>query len=191
MYENTELMLDVGQANEIKLAARRAGATNADLKKLCEGDMFTRIIPVLRGLADVVQVRHIIDCDAKPFIPDELEVEEHHKGGQMEWSVGKTLLYLSELQKKGKCIRGYKLHEELRNMHPYNANTLDYLLAHVELIPEEWKGKIIFFWGTIYRGPVGHLYVRYLYWEGGQWRGHYRWLSHDFHSSSPAVLCAS
>jgi len=47
--DDTELMLDVGQANEIKLAARRAGATNQDLKRLSEGDMFTRILPVLRN----------------------------------------------------------------------------------------------------------------------------------------------
>ena len=51
---DTELMLDVGQANEIKLAARRAGATNADLKKLSEGDVFAKILRVLRGRAEVV-----------------------------------------------------------------------------------------------------------------------------------------
>src|SRR3989344_3216045 len=48
------LMLDVGQANEIKLAARRGGATNADLKRLSEGDMFAQILPVLRGFGTVV-----------------------------------------------------------------------------------------------------------------------------------------
>lgn len=50
----SELTLEVGQANEIKLAARRAGATNADLKVLSKGDMFARILPVLRGRAKVV-----------------------------------------------------------------------------------------------------------------------------------------
>ncbi len=50
---DTELMLDVGQANEIKLAARRAGATNADLKSLSKGDTFGTILPVLRGMAEV------------------------------------------------------------------------------------------------------------------------------------------
>ena len=47
---DNELMLDVGQANELKLAARRAGATNADLKRLSEGDMFAQILPVIREL---------------------------------------------------------------------------------------------------------------------------------------------
>lgn len=49
-----ELTLEVGQAVEIKLAARRAGATNADIKSLCKGDMFASILPVLRGRAKVV-----------------------------------------------------------------------------------------------------------------------------------------
>lgn len=51
--DDKELGLDVGQANEIKLAARRAGATNADLKRLSEGDMFAQILPVIRGEAMV------------------------------------------------------------------------------------------------------------------------------------------
>lgn len=55
-----ELMLDVGQANEIKLAARRAGATNADLKRLSEGDMFAKILPVLRGHAKITSVFPIL-----------------------------------------------------------------------------------------------------------------------------------
>jgi len=38
-----------------------------------------------------------------------------------------------------------------------NANVLDYLLAHPELIPEDWKNKYVFFWGTIYRYSSGGL----------------------------------
>lgn len=50
----SELTLDVGQANEIKLAARKAGATNADLKALSEGDNFAKILPYLRGQAEII-----------------------------------------------------------------------------------------------------------------------------------------
>ncbi len=46
--------LDVSQAAEIKHAVIRAGGTNADLKVLSSGDMFARILPVLRGRAEVV-----------------------------------------------------------------------------------------------------------------------------------------
>ncbi len=46
---DTELMLDVGQANELKLAFRRSGYTNADIKKLCEGDILARLLSIVRG----------------------------------------------------------------------------------------------------------------------------------------------
>jgi hypothetical protein len=48
-----ELMLDVGQANELKLAFRRAGYTNAEIKKLCEGDLLAQLLPLVKGVAEV------------------------------------------------------------------------------------------------------------------------------------------
>lgn len=55
----SDLMLDVGLAEEIKMAARRAGATGADLKALSAKDTFARILPVLRGLAEVVVTKRL------------------------------------------------------------------------------------------------------------------------------------
>jgi len=185
-----DLMLDVGQANEIKLAARRAGATNADLKRLTEGDIFAQILLVLRGQAKVVSA-HIIDCDANPFVPDGWQVEEHIKGGQLAFDPAKINLYLSKGQKKGKVIQGHNLRKELKGQPVLNANVLDYLLAHPELIPEEWKSKAVFFWGTIYRGSDGGLYVRYLCWGGGRWDWRCRWLGSGFRGYDPAAVSAS
>ena len=71
-----------------------------------------------------------------------------------------------------------------------NANVLDYLLAHPELIPEDWKNKYVFFWGTIYRYSSGGLCVRYLCWNGSKWRWDGNWLAHDFYSAYPAVLAS-
>ena len=54
-----------------------------------------------------------------------------------------------------------------------NANVLDYLLEHPELIPKKWKKYRIVFWGTIYRfnkesGPSeGKEFVRCLYFYKG------------------------
>lgn len=36
----------------------------------------------LRGESKVVSTKHIIDLDAKPFVPDGWKVEEHCPGGQ-------------------------------------------------------------------------------------------------------------
>lgn len=45
----SDLMLDVGQANELKLALRRAGATGDEVKRMGEGDFMKGVIGLLRG----------------------------------------------------------------------------------------------------------------------------------------------
>src|SRR3989338_1525835 len=145
---DTELMLDVGQANELKLAFRRAGYTNADIKKLCEDDLLARLLPVVHGNAKISLVKHIIDCDADPFIPSGWKIEDHRKMGGLvvelkndELYLGgkKVSLYLSKPQKKGKTINGHDLHKDLDDEPVLNANVLDYLFENTNLIPESWK----------------------------------------------------
>lgn len=50
----SEIGLDVGQASELKMGFRRADFTNEDVKRMCEGDMLSRLLPVVRGRARVV-----------------------------------------------------------------------------------------------------------------------------------------
>lgn len=45
----SDLMLDVGQANELKLALRRADATADEVKKMGEGDFMKGVVGLLRG----------------------------------------------------------------------------------------------------------------------------------------------
>ena len=183
-----ELMLDVGQANEIKLAARRAGATNADLKWLSEGDVFAQILPVIRGTAKVV---HTINCDADPFTPVGWIVEEHRRSGQQEWDPKKIKLHLDEAQKNG-MIKGDELRKHLNGLPILNANVLDYLLTNPHLIPKDWEGKCVAFWGTIYRDSGdGRLHVRYLYWNSRRWSSLSNWLDVDWDYLGPAALLTS
>jgi len=133
----------------------------------------------------------IIDCDADPFVPDGLEVVEHHKGGKFQFTPSVVSLYLSEQQKNSNYISGEKLREELKNKTVLNANVLDWLIAHPHYIPEEWKNKFILFWGTIYRDSYGDLYVRCLYWRGGRWHWNHLQVDNDFYSYYPAALRAS
>lgn len=69
----SDLKLDVGLANEIKMAARRAGATSSDLKKLVTGDMFAHILPVLRGYAEVTTVRRLSELKRGTALPARTE----------------------------------------------------------------------------------------------------------------------
>ncbi|MFW0862079.1 MAG: hypothetical protein ACKKL6_00625 [Candidatus Komeilibacteria bacterium] len=141
----------------------------------------------LRGNVELTVKTHTIDCDADPFVPDGWKVEEHTKSRQFEWNTDKVELYLSDEQKKG-FIEGNKIRKLLKDKHALNANVLDYLLAHPELIPEEWKGKAICFWGTIYRNSDGILCVRYLYWDGHRWHWCGDWLDDYFDNGGLAVL---
>ena len=196
----SDLMLDVGQANELKLAFRRADFSNDDIKRLCEGTVLAGVRSVLRGHAAINVVEHVIDCDADPFNPwtnDGFTIEEHQKGGQWKFDPKQVEFFLSSGQKDGKVIEGNKLRKELAKKPVFNANVLDYLLAHPELIPDEWKTdgngntRYIFFWGTVYRNRDGNLFVRFLYWDDGRWNWSYHWLDCDWRGNDPAAVRAS
>lgn len=132
-------------------------------------------------------VRHIIDCDADPLLLKGWEVESHKIGGQAKLNLAKIHLYLSANQQNGRRIQGYELRKKMANESVLNANALDYLLKHPELIPEEWKGKRVHFWGTIYRYSVGHLSVRYLCWIGNRWYWDWNWLDYNWADHDPAA----
>ena len=203
---NNELMLDVGQANEFKLACRREGVTNEDIKVICERKGFlTQVRQVMLGLAEIKPVEHTVDLGADPFLPASWKVEEHQKGkvaklerkGDGLYLEGKKIeFYLPKKQERG-CIEDNDLRKELAKMPVLNANVLDYLLKNTRLIPEEWKKDekgntpCIFFWGTIYRLSGGHLRVRDLYWHDGGWDWGCGWLDNDWLSRCPAAVSAS
>jgi len=140
---------------------------------------------------------NIIDCDADPFVPDGWKVEEHKKGGQIDFDPAQVLLDLAMGQMGGKSIRGHELRKEHAGDRVLNANVLDYLLAHPDLIPEEWKKdeqgntRYIFFWGTVYRRSSGYLCVRCLCWSDGRWFWGGSWLDDGWSSRDPAALRAS
>lgn len=155
------------------------------------GKDFDGILAEARKQAFDVVGEHIINLDADPYVPGEWKVEEHKKGGQLNWDTVKINLYLSQSQQNGKYVQGHKLRKELANQPVLNANVLDFLHAHPELIPKEWKGKRVYFWGTIYSDSLGILYVRCLYFREGRWRWNYRWFDFDWIDGEPAALLAS
>lgn len=180
-------MYSIGQMNQLADALESAGFTPGDVTELRSFAGLDTFKGVLKGLAKIVVVKHVIDCDKDPFVPEGWKVECHKKSGQMEWSPSNVRLHLSANQQDGKAIKGDKLRLELVNEPVLNANVLDYLLANPELIPDSWKGKAVFFWGTVYRSSDGHLYVRCLYWDDGRWGWGCSWLGHDFVGDGPAA----
>ncbi len=184
-------VMSTRQAAELDYAFERNGWTPAEVKQLSSGGLLADFRKVLLGHAVISVPEHLIDLDADPFVPNGWKVEEHQKGGQFKWDATKVKLHLSKKQQGGKVLEGNKLREELKGQPVYNANLLDYLLKNPHLIPEEWKSKYVFFWGTVYRGSDGDLCVRCLCWSGGGWRWGYGWLGSDWYGNDPAAVPAS
>lgn len=111
----------------------------------------------------------MINCNTIPFLPSGWKIVKHQKGGMWEWDSTKVGLYLSDGQKNNGAIDGHKLFKELVGRPVLNANVLDFLLIHQELIPVEWRGLAVFFWGTVYRNYDGDCVVPYIYWDSGRW----------------------
>lgn len=136
--------------------------------------------------------KYIIDTDAPPKIPYARWTVESHKGmGKIEWDSNKFKLYLSDKQKNGGYIKGMDLQKELEVLTPMNANVLDFLLEHQDLIPEEWKRQYVYFHGTIFRGSGGRLFVRDWCWLDGALQSGYRWLGSPWDDQYPALVPAS
>lgn len=145
-------------------------------------------LDVILGKASIIDNRNVIDCESNPFVPDGWKIDEHFACGFVEFTPKNVSLYMPKKQEKGN-IGGNHLWTELWNKPFMNANVLDHLLAHPEIIPEEWKGKCIFFWGTFYKDEHGIICVRYLKFLGNsKWSWGKRGLGCDFSSDSPAAI---
>ena len=151
----------------------------AELQRTVEGQKTVEIKPI----------EHIINCDAQPLIPSgwsivpDKEQLPNRVQGSFQCNPAQVKLYLSDQQRNG-----HELKKKLADKEVLPANVLDYLLANKHLIPEEWKGESVFFWGTVYRDAYGYPSVRYLSWNGDGWYWCYFWLVCDWYDDYPAAL---
>lgn len=149
-------------------------------------------LSVISGELEIKHVEHLIDTYAVPFIPKSWLIEKHSGHRLWKWNPNSIQLFLSKEQKINYEV-GFSLQQTIENQKGkiiLNANVLDYLLANPELIPESWKGKSIFFWGTIYR-RFSRFYVRCLRWGDDGWLWGYRRLGLRFYANCQAALASS
>ncbi len=153
------------------------------------------------GRATLIEV----NLDAPPMLPFEGAkvdsivgtgtrtgwVEVERRGKNLYINKKKVVLYLSERQQNGQAIRGHELREELTGKPVLHPNILGALFEHPHLIPEVWKGKLVYFWAVIFSDRDGGLYVRYLYGDGASWSSGDRWLDGGWGGRGPAASLAS
>lgn len=118
-------------------------------------------------------IKHIIDCDSVPFIPNGLRIAEESLQiptkvrGKLEFDPNKIDLYLPLDREHRQVITIDELREELLDKPVLPANVLDFLLGSPEFIPSVCgENKCVSFWGTIYCDAMNNPGVRCLYRDG-------------------------
>ncbi|TSC84757.1 MAG: hypothetical protein G01um101413_141 [Parcubacteria group bacterium Gr01-1014_13] len=155
----------------------------------------------------MVRSSHIIDLDADACVPDfiwsdacpkdhpsrQISVARHRRIGRLAWDPSKLWLYRAIKQTDSNPIYGHHLWDrDLVYRHVLNANVLDYLLTHQELIPPEWKNYEVYFWGTTYKdcNTPPRFQVRYVTWdwELDEWQSWSRGLNSFWNNNMPAAI---
>ena len=171
-----------GAVDKAVQALLKAGATGEDFELIAN-----RAASVLAF--SQIDASTFVDTSVAWVSPDGCSVESHTPGATVD--VRKITLHFDPGQMDGESIKGTELRKLLEGQPVLNACVLDHLLDHPEQIPEDWKGKDIFFWGTIYRDSDGRQYVRCLCWSGDAWFWRSCRLEGGWDDGSPAALTAS
>lgn len=122
---------------------------------------------------------HTIDCSAASMILEGQPIREEEQiasrfQGELIWSPEKVRLHLDDAQ-KSRSIRGDTLRRKLAGLPVLPANVLYYLRSQQTIIPSAWRGKTIFFWGSVFRHSEDEAaYVECLAWDGSGWDKCYR-----------------
>lgn len=161
-----QIMLDVGQAQDLKMAMRRNNFDNKALHALVEGRMLSRVGSVIKGTSEIVNTQYIaIDCSTQPTTPEGFVIHSSLNCGWFRWDSSKLKLFVSEEQKKSGSIRSLDLVKITKQFDLVPSNILDFLLLHPHLIPESWWGEHnqVGFWGTKFKClKQDGMFVRYL-----------------------------
>lgn len=197
----SELMLDVGQANELKLAFRRHNFTNDDIKKLCEGDVLARVLHLVRGTGKVETVSPpdftvSVDRMVKPAYPDWVK-KVMHSGlegvGPAEYDLKSDVEeWLHPDQQNGDVVSGNAIYAFLRESNALAdclglADLLAIQKKGIAVFRELFKGRAIFGWKSVVQDRGGDLSVPCLCERGDEVVLYWGWLYDDWNSFSPAV----
>ena len=134
---------------------------------------------------------------ATPWIPEAFTLEKNdvegelsveNIGGELYVNGRKVVPYLHEKQMGGGSIVGTDLERELKGKPVLGSALLRHLIENPKLVPDSWKGKYLFFWGTKLRPSTGRRCVLCIYWYDEQWQWDYCWLDDGWGGYNPALV---
>jgi hypothetical protein len=103
----------------------------------------------------------LIDCDTNPLWPEHehaSDITTHKRDGQRMWMPEKVTLWTTSF------MQGDEVRRAMEEKAVLNACVLNCLLVNQHLIPEGWRNKHIFFYGTMYLHADFGRVVRGLSW---------------------------
>ena len=150
---------DLGLIHELVITGRKIGVDRAFYASLAhDQNLFVKVAQLTKDYLT-------IDCDAKPFPQYKfLTIEKHIGYGKLIWDASKIKLYILRSHSEGNNL-DLAVEKEIEEKPILNATVMCWLLQHPDLIPAEWKGKSVVFWGTIFLEEDGRRYVMCLYWN--------------------------
>ena len=197
----SKLMLDVGTANEIKMALRRAGAVESDIKAMCKGDFMKGVIGLLHGEYELKPAAKAVDSvfDPVSFIGEGWSCDEERNPRSVtlplldDYSKVKLSTdWLEDCSSVDSKTRRANILADMNHI-PLNIDHFFDLWTNKEKIPKKWK-KVkggITFDGDVLRGSDGRSYFLCLCWRGGLWRWDCRWFGHGCSAFFPSAVLAS
>lgn len=152
----SELILDVGLANEMKASFQQNGWTEDMIRKAMQRHFLQNAKRVLSGVAQIVAKRPDLPLDRPPMTPIGWRVECHEHAGSVEWVPSSLLFHPVETEGSWDAVK-----ESVRLSFTLNASALDFLLENPWLIPDDCPDHV-FFLGTKYRTEDDLEAVRYM-----------------------------
>ena len=142
------------------------------------GQQFTLFLKnggrVIVGKPRILPIDRSQPFDPVKFLGQGWTIEEEDERSLVLTQLDLTEVRLEQMLKKGETsIKG---EEKLRRLKEVGHIRLDAkifqaLWENQAFIPESWKGRAVYFDGTILRNPDGNRCVLYLYWSDGRGTG--------------------
>jgi len=143
-------------------ALENAGWTSNDMIKLTQCKKLKELRAFVNGFAKLEMIDHLIDCDVLPKRKEitAYKIKKHKKMVMILYNPEEVSLF--QFGDSMRISEAIKLYAKKPFM---NADVLEYLLEHQELIPEDWKDKRIFFLNSVYVDYFKREVVRYMVWD--------------------------